>query len=101
MPDPLTWAVLIGACLVGSIVAGVAGFGGGVIVLPIVAWTIGLKAAVPIMTITMGIGSLSRLWWSRHDLDRAVCVRFLAGAIPATALGAALYVATPSATLNV
>jgi uncharacterized membrane protein YfcA len=39
----------------------------------------------------MIVGNLSRLWWSRHDVDLRVVVTFLAGAVPATALGAMLF----------
>jgi uncharacterized membrane protein YfcA len=51
--------------------------------------------------VTMLVGNLSRIWWSRADLDRAVCWRFLAGAAPATMLGAILYAGAPSAALSV
>ncbi len=100
MPDLAGWIILVATALGGSILAGVAGFGAGVILLPVVAWTIGLRAAVPIMTVTMLVGNLSRLWWSRGELDRAVCLRFLGGAVPGTALGAMLYAGTPSAALS-
>jgi uncharacterized protein len=100
VPDLTAWIILVCAALAGSVLGGVAGFGAGVILLPVVAWTSGLRAAVPIMTVTMLVGNLSRLWWSRGELDRSVCVRFLAGAVPATALGAMLYVGTPSTTLS-
>jgi uncharacterized membrane protein YfcA len=100
VPDLAGWIILLGGALVGSVLGGVAGFGAGVVLLPIVAWTVGLRAAVPIMTVTMLVGNLSRLWWSRGELDRAVCGRFLAGAIPATAVGAVLYAGTPSTALS-
>lgn len=95
MPDPLGWAVLITGALVGSVVGGVAGFGAGVILLPLVAWVLGVRAVAPVLTVTMLLGNLSRIWWSRHEVDRAVVLRFLLGAVPATAVGAALYVGAP------
>ena len=101
MPEPLGWFVLIGTAFAGSILAGVAGFGAGIVLLPVVAWTMGLRAAVPIMTVTMLVGNLSRLWWSRHDLDRSVGLRFLAGAVPTTVIGAVLYAGAPTAALSV
>jgi hypothetical protein len=101
LPDPITWLVLLVTAVAGSVLGGVAGFGAGVLLLPVVAWTLGLRAAVPVMTVTMLVGNLSRIWWSRHDLDRPVCFRFLAGAIPATAVGAILYAGTPTAALSV
>jgi uncharacterized membrane protein YfcA len=100
MPDPLTWMILLGAALVGSIIGGVAGFGAGVVLLPVAAWTLGIRMAVPVLTVTMLIGNMSRLWWSRGETDRRVTVRFRAGAIPATALGTWLFVAASSDSLG-
>lgn len=91
---------MLATALAGSVIGGVAGFGAGVVLLPVVAWTVGLRAAVPIMTVTMLVGNLSRLWWSRGEIDRAVALRFLAGAAPATALGAVVYAGTPSTALS-
>jgi len=96
MPDPIGWAVLVVGALVGSVVGGVAGFGTGIIMLPLVAWVLGLRVAVPVLTVTMAIGNLARIWWSRGEVDRGVVARFAIGAVPATALGTALYVGAPS-----
>jgi uncharacterized protein len=92
--------ILLGAALVGSIIGGVAGFGAGVVLLPVAAWTLGIRMAVPVLTVTMLVGNISRLWWSRGETDRRVTVRFLAGAIPATALGTSLFVAASSDSLG-
>lgn len=92
--DALSWAMLLAGALAGSVVGGVAGFGAGITLLPILVLLVGAWAAIPILTVTMMIGNLSRLWWSRHDVDPRVVLTFLAGAIPATALGAMLYAGT-------
>ena len=92
--DALGWVMLVGGALAGSIVGGVAGFGAGITLLPILVLLLGARAAIPILTITMAIGNLSRLWWSRHDVNPRVVLAFLAGAVPATALGAMLYAGT-------
>ena len=91
VPDPSALAVLVATAFVASIVAGVAGFGAGVILLPIVALTVGVRAAAPVLTVTMLLGNTGRIWWSRHELDAAVAWRYLAGAVPATFLGVVLY----------
>src|SRR5439155_26017019 len=64
--------------------------------LPLVSWALGVRSAVPVLTVTMLIGNLSRIWWSRGDIDRAVVVRFALGAVPATALGTVLYAGVPA-----
>jgi len=87
MPDPLTWMILIGTALLGSTIGGVAGFGAGILLLPVAAWTLGIRAAVPVLTVTMLLGNLARIWWSRHDLHGGVTLRFIAGAVPTTAIG--------------
>src|SRR4029453_10977553 len=96
MPDPLGWVILIVGALVGSLVGGVAGFGTGIIMLPLVAWVLGLRSAVPVLTVTMSIGNLAGIWWSRGELDRAVVLRFALGAVPATALGTVIYAGAPA-----
>jgi uncharacterized membrane protein YfcA len=100
MPDPVTWLVLLATALVGSIIGGVAGFGAGVLLLPMAAWMLGIRMAVPVMTIAMLLGNVSRLWWSRGETDRQVALRFLAGAVPATAVGTLLFVGASSESLN-
>jgi uncharacterized protein len=100
MPDPVTWLILLATALVGSIIGGVAGFGAGVLLLPMAAWTLGIRMAVPVMTIAMLLGNVSRLWWSRGETDRQVALRFLAGAVPATAAGTLLFVGASSESLN-
>src|SRR3989454_10531696 len=96
MPDPLGWAVLIVGALVASVVGGVAGFGAGIVMLPLVSWALGVRSAVPVLTVTMLVGNLSRIWWSRGEVDRAVVVRFALGAVPATALGTAFFAGVPA-----
>ena len=80
MPDPIGWVVLVFGALVASVVGGVAGFGAGIIMLPLVAWAVGVRSAVPVLTVTMLLGNLSRIWWSRGEVDRAVVIRFALGA---------------------
>src|SRR5882672_7130737 len=96
MPDLLGWLVLVTGALVASVVGGVAGFGAGVIMLPLMAWVVGVRSAVPVLTVTMLVGNLSRIWWSRGEIDRAVVLRFALGAMPATALGTVLYAGVPA-----
>jgi uncharacterized membrane protein YfcA len=89
--DAFGWAVVIAGALAGSIIGGVAGFGTGITLLPILTLLLGARTAIPVLTVTMTIGNLARVWWSRGDVHPRVAGAFLAGAIPATALGALLF----------
>lgn len=86
--------MLVATALVASVIAGVAGFGAGVILLPVLAWVVSVKAAAPILTVTMLLGNLSRLWWSRDELDARAAARYLVGAIPMTVVGVIIYAGT-------
>jgi len=94
--DAAGWALVIAGALGGSIVGGVAGFGTGLTLLPILVFLLGVRTAIPVLTVTMLFGNLARVWWSRHDVNPRVALAFLAGAVPATALGATLYAGTPT-----
>ena len=92
--DALAWVMLVVGALVGSMVGGVAGFGAGITLLPILVFVLGSAAAIPVLTVTMMIGNLARMWWSRHDVNLRVTAMFLAGAVPAVALGAMMFAGT-------
>jgi uncharacterized membrane protein YfcA len=89
--DVLGFTAAVAGALAGSLVGGLAGFGAGITLLPILVWVFGARAAIPILTVTMIVGNFSRIWWSRHDVDLRVVLTFLAGAVPATALGVMLF----------
>jgi uncharacterized membrane protein YfcA len=91
MPDALGWLALGAAALVAATVGGVAGFGTGVIMVPVLAWTLGIKASVPILTVAMLLGNSARAWFSRTEIDWRVVAVFLAGAVPAGIVGATFY----------
>ena len=65
MPDPTGWVTLALAAIVGSTIGGVAGFGTGVIMIPAIAWVVGVKSTVPVLTVCMLLGNSARVWFSR------------------------------------
>jgi uncharacterized membrane protein YfcA len=75
------------AALVASTLSGVTGFGGGVLMLPVLAGAYGVRTAVVILTITQAVGNASRLWFGRDAVDWNVAWRFIAAAVPAALLG--------------
>jgi hypothetical protein len=97
MPELAGWAVLGLGALVASTVGGVAGFGAGVIMIPLVAFVMGTKATVPVLTVAMLLGNGARVWFSRRDVEGRVVVAFLVTAVPMSVLGALLYTRIDSA----
>ena len=91
MLDTAGWLILGAAAIVGSTVGGVAGFGTGVIMIPAIAWIVGVKATVPVLTVCMLIGNSARVWFSRREIEWRVVAAFLLGAVPMTIIGATLY----------
>src|SRR2546430_9624731 len=91
MPDPTGWVTLALAAIVGSTIGGVAGFGTGVIMIPAIAWGVGVKSTVPVLTVCMLLGNSARVWFSRDEIEWRVVSAFLLGAVPMTIVGATLY----------
>jgi hypothetical protein len=87
---PATLLLLL-AAFPTAVVGGVVGFGTGLTMLPLVVWTVGVRASVPVLSIALLCGNCSRAWWSRHELDWRVIGAYLAGALPLAVLGSVIY----------
>jgi uncharacterized membrane protein YfcA len=85
--------------LAASVVAAVAGFGGAVIMLPVLVWAFGIQDAIPILTVAQLIGNLSRVGFNRKELQWNVIWRFALGAVPAAAAGGIIFATAPGAAL--
>jgi uncharacterized membrane protein YfcA len=89
---------LLLACLAAfalAVLSAVAGFGGGVLLLPVFTGLFGLRVAVPVLTLTQIVSNGSRVWLNRADVDRRIVARFAVGAVPCAVLGALLFVTAP------
>ena len=69
MHGTAAWLILGAAAIVGSTIGGVAGFGTGVIMIPAIAWSVGVKATVPVLTVCMLVGNSARVWFSRREIE--------------------------------
>ncbi len=78
-----------------STLAAVAGFGGSVILLPFLVSAVGLREAIPVLTVAQLIGNASRVWFNRHELSYPVIGWFSLGGIPTAALGGYLFASAP------
>jgi uncharacterized membrane protein YfcA len=92
VPTPTATLILLIAAFPTAVLGGIVGFGTGLAMLPLVVWTVGVRASVPVLTLALLIGNCSRAWWSRHELDWRVIGAYLAGALPLAVLGSFVYV---------
>lgn len=95
MSPELRWLILIPAALLASTLAGVTGFGGAAVLLPVLVWIFGVRAAIPILTVAQLIGNGSRAWFNRHDLNWRVVGWFALGGVPAALFGGYLFATAP------
>lgn len=92
MNDFQIWGLLFTASWLAATVSGAAGFGGALILLPLLANTVGAKAAIPLLTIAQLLGNLSRVWLGRREINWQPVGYFVLGAIPLSILGARMFV---------
>lgn len=84
-------ALLFFTSFIAATISGAAGFGGALVLLPILTNVVGIKAAVPILTIGQIFGNASRVWFGRRELKWKPTALFLSTAIPLTILGSYLF----------
>jgi len=63
MLDPIDILTLFIGGFAAAAISGAAGFGGALLLLPLLTKTIGTTVAVPVLTIAQLIGNLSRAFW--------------------------------------
>jgi hypothetical protein len=86
--------LFIGAFLAAAI-SGAAGFGGALLLLPLLTQTVGVELAVPLLTFAQLIGNLSRVTLGFKQIHWRSVALFLSTALPATVLGAFSFVSMP------
>lgn len=99
MIQPLEILFLGASALLGSTLAGVTGFGGAAVLLPVLVYFFGVKDAIPILTIAQLIGNGSRVYFHRHELNYSVVLYFAIGAIPSALLGGYFFASAPTSLL--
>ncbi|MCX7780819.1 MAG: TSUP family transporter [Negativicutes bacterium] len=91
----LTIIVLFCGGFIAAAISGAAGFGGALLLLPLLTKILGTKLAVPVLTIAQLIGNLSRVYFGFRVIAWRPVGLFLAGAIPLSILGALSFVTIP------
>ncbi|AEV84150.1 hypothetical protein ACWT_3127 [Actinoplanes sp. SE50] len=78
----------------------VAGFGGGVLLLPVFTALFGLRVAVPMLTLTQVSSNAFRVLLNRRDLHWRLVAWFTAGAAPCAVVGGLLLAHAPLGALK-
>lgn len=91
------WLVLLACGWLAATLSGAAGFGGALLLLPVLALVLGDKSAVPILTVAQFLGNLSRAGFGWREIRWRPAIMFCIGAVPASIVGAWLFVGMQSA----
>jgi len=91
------YALLMLGAFVAAVVSGSAGFGGALLLLPLLTRTVGVSSAVPLLTVAQLVGNLSRVGFGFRHIRWQPVLLFLAPALPAAALGAYWFAEMPKA----
>ena len=81
-------AVLLIGSFAAALISGAAGFGGSLLLLPIVTACIGAEAAVPVLTISQLIGNIARMTSGWKQIDWKSVGLFSLTSLPLASLGA-------------
>jgi uncharacterized membrane protein YfcA len=99
MPDPLALAALVTVSIFVFTVAGVVGFGGGVVILPILVWSFGPREAIPMIAIVQSMSIIARSFLNRREVSWPVVKWFAVGAVPVSLIASFLFLITPATIL--
>lgn len=87
--------LLFCAAFVAAAISGAAGFGGALLLLPLLAASVGAAHAVPLLTVAQLIGNLARAGFGFQQIRWRPVAWFLLGALPASVAGAFSFVELP------
>lgn len=97
----MIWALITAVAIFAGVVGSIAGFGSSVMLLPVLTYSLGAKAAVPIMAVASLLGNLSRVAIWRREIDWRAVAAYSSTAVPSAALGAHTFVALDSTVVEV
>lgn len=91
----LEYLLIFAAAFAAAAISGAAGFGGALLLLPLLVAAVGVREAVPLLTIAQFIGNLSRAGFGFSQIRWAPVGLFLLGAVPLSIVGAFSFVQLP------
>jgi uncharacterized protein len=92
----VTLALLLLASWFAATISGAAGTGGALLLLPILTSIMGVKAAVPVLTVAQLWGNASRAWFGRTEINWRPVIYFIVTAVPLSIAGSLLFAGLPT-----
>ena len=89
------WFALFAASWLAATISGAAGFGGALLLLPVMTHVLGPRLAVPLLTVAQLLGNLSRAGFGCNQIRWRPVGYFVLGAVPASVVGSRVFVALP------
>lgn len=96
----LTYALVLVVGVAAGLVSGIVGTGATVLLLPVLVFAFGPKAAVPIMAVVALMSNVAKItsWWK--EIDWRATAAYALGGVPGAALGARTLLALPSSVVD-
>ena len=91
--DTTVFLLLAFGAFLSALLSGVAGMGGGLLYLPFLAASVGVRKAIPFLAVLLLVANIARAFFSRQELKWDVAARLGLGAVPGALIGALLYTA--------
>ena len=97
----LTYALVLVVGYIAGIVSGIVGTGATIILLPVLVFAFGPRAAIPIMAIVALMSNFAKItsWWK--EIDWRATAFYAVGGIPGAALGARTLLVLPEKAVDV
>jgi uncharacterized membrane protein YfcA len=93
----LTLLVFIAiAAFVTAVMGGIAGIGTAIAMIPIMTFAVGVREAIPIVTIAVTLNNFGRVIATRPHINWHVVLWFSIGAVPSAVLGGAVFASAPA-----
>ena len=79
-----------------AVMGGVAGIGTAIVMIPVLTFAVGVREAIPIVTVAMMFNNVSRWVANRHYIDYKVVLWFSLGAVPMAVVGGVAFANAPA-----
>lgn len=101
MAEPWLTISMLVVAFFAAMLSGSAGFGGALVLLPILTWELGPERAIPLLAIAQLASNGSRAAFGASTIAWRPVVAYSAGALPLTVLGALVFTLTPATWLRI